>query len=175
MEEYERLVSRATDALNTLHAAVSDDLDPEGGGVRWWHGYTDWKRLTLIGEYLLDALAGTSQSLLYASLATRHHREQTYADNTWLMKVWSDVGRRVPAPTHHDFFAASQRGDHERRRERTINMAGEQCFYHLAQALDRLASAMVAVGAARIRLLPADWERSLPKSGPTRQASRRRC
>ncbi len=159
LEDHEAAIEPATTAFQALYRAVLDDVDEVNSGIAWWHGYTDWRRLTLIAEYLLDSTLGVSRSLAEASLCAKLHREQLFADNNWLNARWKALGESSPNPGPSEFIrAAVTRNGHERSRELHVEMTAEHCFYHLAQALDRVAAGVVAVGAIkRISLMTVDW------------------
>jgi hypothetical protein len=159
VEDYEAAVEPATTAFRALYREVLDDVDEVNSGITWWYGYTDWRRLTLISEYLLNSIIGVSRSLAEASLCAKLHREQLFADNNWLNSRWRAVGEASPRPAPSDFIrAATTRNGHERSRERQVLMTAEHCFYHLAQALDRVAAGVVAVAAfKRTNLIEVDW------------------
>jgi len=157
MKSYETRVMKADTALRDLGSAAREDLDESEGGISWWAGQTDWRRLTLISNYLLDSISGVSQSLYCASLSAQLHRESHHAEDFWIRHQWRAVHRENPRATPDDYLRAIRGGSAERQRRRIIEMMGEHCFYHLAQALDRLAAVVVAVAAVRMPLLEVDW------------------
>lgn len=132
------------------------DLSAEHGGVGWWEGHLDWRRRVILSNYLLSALDGVREALTNAALEARFHREQLHADNAWLTTVWREVAKT--SRSNEDFLAASVRGKAERRRDQRIEASSEHCLVHLVQALDRLAAAMVIIGAVEQPVLRIDWK-----------------
>jgi hypothetical protein len=170
--DYEERVKRANTAFEVLAREVMSDLDEEKGGVRWWDGHTDWKRIALISDYLLDAITGVAHSLFYASLSATIHREQQFADDFWVTRQWRDAGRSARDSDPKDFLAAIQRQAPERKRSRLIEMSAEHCFYHLVQALDRTAAALIIVGAIKQPVIEADWNRMTKLLNPVTHRQR---
>jgi len=74
LEEYERPVAGATSLLGAFTVELADELDTHNGGFRWWTGFSDWKTLTMLSDYLLQSLSGASESLVSASLQAEVHR-----------------------------------------------------------------------------------------------------
>jgi hypothetical protein len=155
LDDYESLVLPATAIFERLGTAVQDDLSAELGGVRWWDGQLDWKRRVILSNCLLSSIDGVRDALSNAALEARTHREQVHADNVWLSARWREVAKSSTA--NADFIAASARGKAERRRDRRIEMSTEHCLVHLVQALDRVAAALVIIGAVEQPVLPVDW------------------
>jgi hypothetical protein len=79
-EDYERRVAVATEAAEQLGDQLVGELDEQNGGFVWWAGYSDWKTLTILSDYLIQLLYGVGESTLSASLAAKNHREKITAD-----------------------------------------------------------------------------------------------
>jgi hypothetical protein len=155
---FEDRVLAATSVTSALAVRMHEELDPTKGGFGWWSGYMDPRRIALLSEYLLSSVNGLAHSLIDASLQAHVYGERRTADNFWLRNVWESVPRTIPNPTPHDFLAAQKRGLRERRRDREGDLAAEHFFYHLAQAMDRLAACMIGVGALHCDIVGADWK-----------------
>ena len=144
-EDYERRVGAATDPLDAFFNQLVSELN-DNGGFTQWVGYSDWKTLTLLSDYLIQSVYGVSESLRLASFAARTHRESTYSDNE-AMRSAARQGRST--------FPLDAAG---RRRHLVITQSLEGCFFHLGQALDRLTAAVVVVGGFEItEIAKLDW------------------
>lgn len=156
-EPYERRVQPATSALSSFSDDLTKQLDQQNGAFPWWNGYSDWKTLTMIADYLIQSVMGAAAALLAASFAAKTHRESNYADSTAFTEAWRAVAKSG-AKDPSTYFAAIPRDGAARRREVNINHSAEHCFFHLGQTLDRLAAAMIIVGGFEVRnVVAADW------------------
>lgn len=154
---YELRVEPATSRLNAFAEQLVSELDEQNGGFRWWSGYSDWKTLTLIADYLVQSVLGASYALGSASLAAMVHRESTSAENDAVMATWLPLAQSGETDPNA-FLAAIPRDADSRRRDLTIRQSAEQCFFHLGQTLDRLAAALIIVGGFNQRdVVVADW------------------
>ncbi|WP_156023160.1 hypothetical protein [Terracoccus sp. 273MFTsu3.1] len=147
LQEWEQKVQPATDKLVHVGRLVFDDLDEQRGGVGWWHEMLDWKRIVLLSDYLLQSIDGSVTSLARASYAAVEHRGiQNAMDYEIVKKIRAGL---MPYPDQTPTERKQQL-----RREMTI----EQVLYHLCQCLDRLAAAVLIVGAVNVRnVVKADW------------------
>jgi hypothetical protein len=156
-EPYERQVEPATSALDSFADSLTKELDQQNGAFSWWSGFSDWKTLTMIADYLIQSVMGAGAALIAASFAAKTHRESNFADSTALTEVWramAESGETDP----NAFFAAMPRDAAARRRRLTVNNSAEDCFFHLGQTLDRLSAALVIVGGFEVRdVSGADW------------------
>jgi hypothetical protein len=146
----------AIEALSRLYLEVFEDLDPEGGGIRWMRGQLDWQRACLIGDYFMSAISGVQSSLNGAALAAKHYREKEYADNKWISGRWAET-RKHPGVASSDFLGAIVRDRAASERETEMLAAIDHCVLHLVQGLDRLAVCVAVTGALRVKLLTLDW------------------
>jgi hypothetical protein len=153
MHKWEKQVEPAVRAISTLHSEVLDDLDADNvdnGGIGWWQGMTSWRHLALLSDYLLQSLSGACSSLQYAAYAANEHRSVDAAMDLKLRSHWRkgfNPDKLLPERTDTDRTT-------EVRRAMTI----EQVMYHLAQSLDRLAPAVLIVGAVNVRgVRELDW------------------
>jgi hypothetical protein len=145
-DDYEKRVAGATNALDVFVNRLIGELDVQNGAFSWWSGHCDWKTLALLADYLIQSVRGVSEALVSASFAARTHRESTFADTEHMKKVTREGTSPFPLD------AAS------RRRHQTITMSQEACFYHLGQALDRLAAAVIIIGGFEVNdMVKADW------------------
>jgi hypothetical protein len=145
LEDYERRVAGATTRLNDLYTQLVSELDQQNGGFRWWSGFSDWKTLTLLSDYLIQSVQGTSEALSSASLMADVHRQATSEDHEALKAAMRPI---VESGTQDadEIAAAIPQDAQARRRAFTITESAESCIFHLGQALDRLAAAVIIVG-----------------------------
>lgn len=152
--KYITLVADAIASLDDLYQRLIDDLDLEKHGLRQLHGHTDQPRVALISEYLVASVHGVRMSLADSAFFVSEYREQTFAEERWVL----DRLRRVPAGSPTDaYLAAMRRDEHAEKRNRRIRLYSTHVFTHLAQALDRLAAVVIAIGAVRTNLPKASW------------------
>ncbi len=137
-EDYEKRVDVATEVADQFADQLVSELDEQNGGFAWWAGYSDWKTITVLSDYLIQLVQGVSESLLVASLAARTHREKVTSE---------DFAIRSAAAQRKSIFPLDAAG---RRRALAITDSAESCFFHLGQALDRLAVAIFIVGGFEI-------------------------
>lgn len=150
LHDWERAVSPGVKGLTRVHSEVLADLDVEDGGVGWWQGMTSWRHLALLADYLLQSLSGAATSLQYAAYAAAEHRSVDSAMDFRLRQYWkSDAATESPIPAGTDA---------DRKSEARRAMSIEQVLYHLAQCLDRMAPAVLIVGAFNVKdVRTADW------------------
>lgn len=158
LAEYELRVGAGTDALEQLLVEMEADLDVERGGIGWWHGYTDARRIALISEYLLASVDGVRSALLAASLELSTFKTTKHADDFAFRAKTKELSTRGPVSDEQMMKALFRRDARERERAFKIEVAQEHVFYHLAQALDRLAAVVIGVAAFKMRIVRADWE-----------------
>lgn len=145
-QNYEKRVAVATDPLDSFYCQLIGELDEQNGGFVWWAGYSDWKTLAMLSDYLIQLVGGVSESLLSASLAAKTHREKVTADQYKHKEAWQQGKNPLPLD------AAG------RRRALEITQSAESCSFHLGQALDRLAVAIIIVGGFEINdAVKLDW------------------
>lgn len=145
-EDYERRVAVATEAADKFGDQLVSELDEQNGGFSWWAGYSDWKTLTILSDYLIQLVYGVGESMLSASLASKSHREKVTADEYALKDAAKRRGSLFPLNAQ------------ARRRACGITESAESCFFHLGQALDRLAVAVFIVGGFEINdAMKLDW------------------
>lgn len=144
--DYEKRVAAATEALDAFSNQLINELDVETGGFGWWAGYSDWKTLTLVSDYLIQLIYGVSDSLLSASFSAKTHKEMCTAEEFAHKQAWKQGQMFTPN-------AAA-----DRRRSLVITQSAESCFFHLGQALDRLAVAIIIVGGWHLNdAIKLDW------------------
>ncbi len=145
LEDYEKRVHLAANALDQFANQLLDDLDIDNGGFRWWKDHCDWKRRALIADYLIASVRGASLALTAASLAADVVRTTAAAESDALREA-SAIARSKNNPSIHDFAAAIPRDHVARRRMTTMTASVEHCLFHLGQVLDRLAAVIIIVG-----------------------------
>jgi hypothetical protein len=159
LEEYEKRVQSATEALDEFASQILDELDIENGGVRWWKDHCDWKRIALISEYLIASTRGAAAALTAASLAADTYRRNAIAESEALARALATVRASNNRASIHDFAAAIPRDSAARRRVRTISSSAEHCLFHLGQVLDRLAAVIIIAGGfGVVNVFRADWK-----------------
>lgn len=144
LDGFEKRVAAATTRLDDFFTELIGELDEVNGGFAWWQGHSDWKTLTSLADYLLQSIQGAEEALLSASLAAQVHRQMMFAEQQALKSAWTAVGKAGGSAA--DMMAAIPRDSQARRRALTITSSAEDCFFHLGQALDRLAAAAIIVG-----------------------------
>lgn len=157
MADYNAPVLDSTRAFTRFASELVDQLDVEGGSFRCWHGHTDYQRLALIADYLIQSTTGVADALADAALCAAEHREQLFADNYWLVRAGKSVFAQNPNASHEDFVRGLQRGTREERRERRVAISGVDAMVHLVQALDRLAAVVIVVAGLGVEVLKAGW------------------
>ncbi|AGB24560.1 hypothetical protein Mycsm_04313 [Mycobacterium sp. JS623] len=145
LDLYERQALPATSLLDSLYAQLVGELDQENGAFAWWSGHSDWKTLTMLADYLLQSILGSSEALVAASFAAQEHREQTYAETDAAKRLWREFVKAGQKNSRR-FAEAHTSSDRTRRRTQRIIQSAESCFFHLMQTLDRLAVAVIIVG-----------------------------
>lgn len=133
-EDYERRVAAVTESTNKFSDELIAQLDEQNGGFACWAGYSDWKTLAMLSDYLIQLVHGVGESMLSASLAAKTHREKTTAEDF----AFKQAARAGQSPFPLDALG--------RRRSLAITESAESCLFHLGQALDRLAVAIFIVG-----------------------------
>lgn len=145
-EAYETRVAAAVDPLKAFHSRLIGELDDKDGAFSWWNGHSDWKTLTLLADYLIQSIGGVAEALTLASFAAFNHRSATYADNYYLKTAQRNGVKPFPLNAQ------------SRRRHLAITQTQEACFYHLGQALDRLAAAAIIIGGFEVKdVAKLDW------------------
>lgn len=150
LEPYEQRIEAATSRLDDFYTRLVGELDKRNGGFRWWSGFSDWKTLTLLADYLIQSVQGASESLSSASLTADVHRQAAFDDEAALKAAIRPIvesGRSDP----HAIAAAIPQDAEARRRALTITESAESCIFHLWQTLDRLAAAAIIVGGSDSR------------------------
>ncbi|WP_155957152.1 hypothetical protein [Rhodococcus sp. UNC23MFCrub1.1] len=140
---YERRVEPAVRVLTGFTERLVEELDVDAGGFNWWSGFSDWKTLTLLSDYLIQLVMGVRESILSASLAATTHSEKVTAEH-FALKTKGE-----------SYFPLDAVG---RQRAMTIRESAHSCFFHLGQALDRAAVAIYIVGGIVVRdAVGLDW------------------
>lgn len=145
LETYEQRVVHATKRLNDFTAQLAAELDEQSGGFRWWAGFSDWKTITMLSDYLLQSLGGAEESLLSASLVAEIHR-QTVADENTAFRTAVEDFKASGSTAIDTFLGLMLNSPTARRRSLTITESAESCLFHLGQTLDRIAAAVIIVG-----------------------------
>jgi len=145
LEDYEQRVAGATRLLDDFNNQLANELDQQNGGFRWWTGFSDWKTLTMLSDYLLQSLGGTSESLTSASLQADVHRQASSDEDKVYRNALADF-KDSGSVDIEDFLKALLNEPLARRRSLTITESAEACLFHLGQTLDRLAAAVIIVG-----------------------------
>jgi hypothetical protein len=145
LEDYEQRVAGATRRLGEFTNQLADELDRQNDGFRWWTGFSDWKTLTMLSDYLVQSLGGTSESLMSASLQAEVHRQASSDEDEVFRKAFAEFEASGSRDTE-TFLNALLNVPHARRRSLTITESAEACLLHLGQTLDRLAAAVIIVG-----------------------------
>src|SRR5712672_2917521 len=91
LEPYEQRVQPATAPLMALYTRLVEELDQVNGAFGWWSGYSDWKTLTMLADYLLQSIVGASEALVAASFAASEHRETMHAESYAAKAVWKQL------------------------------------------------------------------------------------
>jgi hypothetical protein len=145
--DWEECVHPATSQLASLATVITDDLNEDTGGVGWWDGQLDWRRVVLLSDYLIQSVEGAATPLSQASYAAHEHRSvQQALDFAAVKKLRAN---QMPY---------EGRSAHERSQTVRREMTLEQVLYHLCQCLDRLAAAVHIIGAINSKdVAKADW------------------
>ncbi|OBH23902.1 hypothetical protein A9X03_14205 [Mycobacterium sp. E1715] len=150
LEPYEARVAAATSRLDDFYTQLVSELDKQNGGFRWWSGFSDWKTLTLLGDYLIQSVQGTKESLSSASLTADIHRQTLGNDEAELKAALRPIMEAgITDPTK--IAEAIPQDAAARRRALTITESAESCIFHLWQTLDRVAAAAIIVGGFRVK------------------------
>lgn len=157
MADYIEPVRKSTRELIRFASELVDQLNLEHGSFRWWHGHTDYQRLALIADYLIQSTTGVADGLSDAALCAADHREGLYADNAWFRSTGQAVHRANPHADHEEYLRAFQRGPHEERRARRVAASATHTLIHLVQALDRLAAVLVIISGISTDVIKAGW------------------
>ena len=157
MSTYFDAVKPYTKRVQGFNDTLVNELDTKNGAFSWWNGYTDDKRLILIGDYLVQSVIGITDSLGDAALAATEHKEKVHADDFWMNTTSQGVSIANPNASNEDFLRALKRGDVEEKRDRTIHSSAAHTFIHLCQALDRAAAAMAVVAGLDTEVLRVGW------------------
>ncbi|MEI5673203.1 MULTISPECIES: hypothetical protein [unclassified Nocardioides] len=154
-QPYETRLRPATERLDALREAVVEDVDADVGGIGWWDGQVDFRRLAILTEYLIESISGAAAALVNASYEAQQHRESLASEDRWLRSQWRKV--QTSRGQLGFFQALSERTAFDERRERSIQLTGEHSIAHQVQCLDRLAACLVIVGAAPVSVKHAGW------------------
>lgn len=154
VDDYLGRVKPATALLDRFADDLVDQLDVDGGnGFSWWVGYSDWKTLTLIADYLIQAVRGTSGSLVAASLSATEHAQSRYTRQSKAAGSWAKLDRQGTASSE-DYLKAMI----DPKADLKAEMTAEHTLYHLAQTLDRLAIGLLIVGGIQVKdVARSDW------------------
>jgi hypothetical protein len=145
LDDYEQRVAGATDLLGEFTKQLADELDKQNGGFRWWREFTDWKTVTMLSDYLLQSLGGTSEAITSASLKAEVHRQTSSDEDEIYQKALAEFNASGSQDLEV-FLNALLNSPQARRRSLTITESAEACLFHLGQTLDRLAAAVIIVG-----------------------------
>lgn len=158
VDTYRKRVATADLKLASFRELLVSQLDETDGGFDCWAGFLDWKTRVLLSDYLIQSVAGTAEALLSASLAAQEHREACFAESHAMRAAWRALESRPTRPRPDDYFAAIPRDAHAERRSHRATASAEHCLFHLGQTLDRLAAAIIIVGAMGVRdVATTDW------------------
>lgn len=154
VDDYRGRVEPATSLLDQFADDLVDQLDVGGGnGFPWWSGYSDWKTLTLIADYLIQAVRGASESLVAASLSATEHAHLRFWRQSKATGTWGKLDRQGTASADDYVQAMIDPKD-----DLKAAMTAEHTLYHLAQTLDRLAIALLVVGGIQVKdVARSDW------------------
>jgi hypothetical protein len=144
LEDYEQRVAGATRLLGDFTDQLANELDQQSGGFRWWTGFSDWKTLTMLSDYLLQSLGGTSESVTSASLVAEVHRQAGSDEDEAFRKALTEFNESGSQDIE-TFLSVLLNEPQARRRSLTITESAEACFFHLGQTLDRAAAAVIIV------------------------------
>ncbi len=170
-EAYERRVQPATSALDSFADGLIKGLDQRNGAFAWWNGYSDWKTLTMIADYLIQSVQGAGAALIAASFAAKTHRESNFADSTAFTTACRAVARSGQTDLSA-YLAAIPRDATARRRQVSIRTSAEHCFFHLGQTLDRLSAAVIIVGGFAVKnIIASQWGALVAKDGLVRDVA----
>ncbi|MGW4121045.1 hypothetical protein [Nocardia sp. NPDC004711] len=138
------------------HQLVGElDVSGGGGGFRWWAGFSDWKTLALIADYLIQSLAGTGAALTAAAFTAAEHREAVSADDAASRDAVRGASGITPQERIESYIALS----HDQTRVLRIDLTAEHCFFHMGRVLDRAAAALVIVGGFEVKdVVKTDWK-----------------
>ncbi|GAA4474164.1 hypothetical protein GCM10023094_09250 [Rhodococcus olei] len=158
VDDYLARVQPATDPLDGFSNELIAQLDVDGGnGFSWWAGQSDWKTLTLISDYLIQSVRGTSKALTAASLSATELSHLRFSRQAKVSGALS-VLDRDPTATVDDYIRAFTDNAIGRKAELKAEMAEEHTLYHLAQTLDRLAIVLIIVGGFQLKnVVKSDW------------------
>jgi hypothetical protein len=67
---------------------IVTELDQQNGAFPWWTGFSDWKALTVIADYLIQSVQGAAAALIAAWLAASTHDKSNLADSTAFTGAW---------------------------------------------------------------------------------------
>ena len=132
----------AGNPLQAFYDRLLAELDEEDGAFPSWEGGSDWRTLALIADYLLQSVSGTKQAIEAAALAAIDHKQALYSLNGDGRMAW--VKGRTAGPDA--YFWAVAGSPAARHKSQKVDVAIEHCFFHMGQALDRLAAAVLIVG-----------------------------
>jgi hypothetical protein len=96
LEPYERRVEPARTLLDTFAEQLVQELDEDKGGFDWWTAENpdaDWRALTLLGDYLIQSIYGSAESLLAASFTAKVHRVAVYSESREFSKALQIVAK----------------------------------------------------------------------------------
>lgn len=164
-------VYQAQAACQRLEDLVDADLDETGGGIGWWTPQIGWKHSALLGDYLLASIHGIPSSLKQANLAITKYDQTEHAQNHALRTEWATI--RARGGSIDDLVSAGQNlGRQGAERELLLTAWNDHAITSMAQALDRMAAAVLTVAGVRDDILKTDWGRlnSLAKKAPTSSA-----
>jgi hypothetical protein len=145
LQDYEQRVAGATRGLGEFITQLADELNTQRGGFRWWTGFSDWKTITMLSDYLLQSLSGTSEALISASLQAEVHRHASSEEDEVYQKARAEFSESGSKDIE-EFLGALLNAPQARRRSLMITESAEACLFHLAQTLDRLSAAVIIVG-----------------------------
>lgn len=121
LEDYERRVAGATRLLGDFTIQLADELDEQNGGFRWWTGFSDWKTLTMLSDYLLQSLSGGSESLVSASLQAEVHRQASSDEDAVYKSALAEFKQSGSSDTE-EFLKPLLNAPNARRRSLTITL-----------------------------------------------------
>ncbi|MFI7671715.1 hypothetical protein [Nocardia sp. NPDC049526] len=163
----------AAEMLNAFSNQLVDELDVTGGGgFPWWNGYSDWKTLALIADYLIQSVAGAGDALNAASFTASEHRQAVLEDDAASQAAIRNAVGITPQQRMDSYFALA----HDRTRVLRADLAAEHCFFHMGRVLDRVAAALVIIGGFAVKdVVKTDWTQIETLAADLSASSAKQC
>ena len=133
-EDYEQHVAGATRVLADFTNQLANELDEQNGGFRWWKDFSDWKTITMLSDYLLQSISGTSEALTSASLQAEVHRQASFDEDDVFQKALAEFNESGSQDVEA-FLKTLMNAPQARRRSLTITESAEACLFQPSIAL----------------------------------------